>query len=115
MKCRACDTYWGEYDLKGRLSLEGPGLGGNIVLEWRGMKWIHLAPNRAKWWAVMNMVMNVQVETIIQYHRKSAALRFTPNSTVQGKTHFTSLPFGCLVEHAWYTDDTANASCLVQI
>jgi len=57
----ACGTYWGECNLKGRPSLEGPVLGGRIVLEWRGMKWINLAPNRVKWWAVINMVMNVQV------------------------------------------------------
>jgi hypothetical protein len=51
-------------------------------VEWRGMDWIHLAPNRVRWWAVMSMGMNVQVETIIHYHRKSAAPRFKPNSTV---------------------------------
>jgi hypothetical protein len=45
-------------------------------VEWRGMDWIYLAPSRVKWWVVMNMVMNIQVETIIHYHRKSAALRF---------------------------------------
>jgi len=45
-------------------------------IEWRGMDWIHLAANRVKWWAVMNMAMNVLVETVIQYHRKCAALRF---------------------------------------
>jgi len=54
-------------------------------IEWRGMEWIHLAPNRVKWWAIMNMVMNVQVETIIQCHRKSAALIFKPNSALQEK------------------------------
>lgn len=85
MKGWARGTYWGEYNLKGRPSLEVPGLGGRMVLEWRGMEWIHLAPNRVKWWAVTNMVMNVQVETIIQYRRKSAALRFKPDSTVQEK------------------------------
>lgn len=51
-------------------------------MEWRGTDWIHLAPNRVKWWAVMSMVMNVCVEKIIQYDRNSATLRFKPNSIV---------------------------------
>jgi hypothetical protein len=54
-------------------------------IEWRGMECINLAPNSVKWWAVMNMVMNVQVVTIIQCHRKSAALIFKPDSTLQEK------------------------------
>jgi hypothetical protein len=29
-----CGTYWGEDDLMGRPSLEGPGLGRRLILEW---------------------------------------------------------------------------------
>ena len=30
-------------------------------IEWEGVDWIHLAQNRDKRWAVVNMVMNVWV------------------------------------------------------
>jgi hypothetical protein len=64
-----CGTLWGEYNLKGRPWFRWED---NIRMdikevEWRGMDWIHLGPNRVKWWTVMNMVMNIQVETIIHY------------------------------------------------
>jgi hypothetical protein len=28
---------------------------------WDGVDWIHLTQNRDHWWAVVNMVMNLQV------------------------------------------------------
>ena len=80
-------------------------------IEWRGMECINLAPNSVKWWAVMNMVMNVQVVTIIQCHRKSAALIFKPDSTLQEKLN----SWDSLLAVWLNTDNTANASCFVQI
>jgi hypothetical protein len=28
---------------------------------WEGVDWIHLAQERAQWWALVNIVMNLQV------------------------------------------------------
>jgi len=28
---------------------------------WVGMDWIHLTQNKGKWWALVNIVMNLQV------------------------------------------------------
>jgi hypothetical protein len=28
---------------------------------WEGVEWIHLAQDRDQWWALVNMVMNLQV------------------------------------------------------
>jgi hypothetical protein len=46
--------------------LEGLGIDGNIILKWivkkvgwEGVYWIHLAQDRDKWQAVVNMVMNL--------------------------------------------------------
>jgi hypothetical protein len=30
-------------------------------LGWEGADWIHLAQDRDQWWALVNMVMNLQV------------------------------------------------------
>jgi len=30
-------------------------------IEWEGVDWIYLAPNRVQWQAFMNMVMNLRV------------------------------------------------------
>jgi hypothetical protein len=48
--------------------LEDPGLDGRIILKWiferldgNGPDWIDLAQDRSRWWALVNMVMNLQV------------------------------------------------------
>jgi hypothetical protein len=41
------------------------GIGEKILLKWiiekEGVDWIHLAQDRDLWWALMNMVLNLQV------------------------------------------------------
>jgi hypothetical protein len=34
---------------------------GNIILEWEGVVWIHLAQNRDQWLALVNTVMNLRI------------------------------------------------------
>jgi hypothetical protein len=29
--------------------------------EWGGMDWIHMAPDRDQWWALVNTAMNLQL------------------------------------------------------
>jgi hypothetical protein len=48
--------------------LEDLGLDGKVILRfilkeigWEGMNWIDLAKDRDKWWAVVNVVMKLQV------------------------------------------------------
>jgi hypothetical protein len=42
--------------------LEDAGIDGRILRwVWGGMDWVHLAQDRDKWWALLNMVMNLQV------------------------------------------------------
>jgi len=58
--------WWG--NLKGRDHLEDPGIDGRIILRWIFRKWagramncIDLAQDRDRWWALVNLVMNLQV------------------------------------------------------
>jgi len=30
-------------------------------IKWEGVDWVHLAHDRAQWWAVLNTVMNLRV------------------------------------------------------
>jgi hypothetical protein len=48
--------------------MEDLGVGGSIVIDfdrrktgWEHMDWIHLAQHRDQWWALVNMVMNLQL------------------------------------------------------
>jgi hypothetical protein len=47
--------------------LKDPGIDGRIILKWiferldGGMDWINLAQDRGWWWALVNVVMNLQV------------------------------------------------------
>jgi hypothetical protein len=57
-----CTKFWLE-SLKGR---QGHRLEDNnkIILRgigWEGVDWIYLAQDRNQWWALVNMVMNLQV------------------------------------------------------
>jgi hypothetical protein len=45
---------------KGRDHSEDIGIDGKIILE-RVLDWMHLALDRDKWWAVVNIVMNLWV------------------------------------------------------
>jgi hypothetical protein len=36
-----------------------------IEIGWRGMDWSHLAQDRDQWWAVVNMVMSLQVHKML--------------------------------------------------
>jgi hypothetical protein len=48
--------------LRERDHLEYPGADGRIILKWDGgMDWFDLAENRDRWWALVNVVMNLQV------------------------------------------------------
>jgi len=55
-------------NLKKRDPLEDLGIhGANIRMElteigWEGVDWIHLSQDRDQWWALVNMVMNLQVQ-----------------------------------------------------
>jgi hypothetical protein len=59
--------YWG--NLRGGDNLKDPGIDGRTILKWffekwdggGGLDWIDLAQDRDKWWAVVNMVMNLWV------------------------------------------------------
>jgi hypothetical protein len=59
--------FWME-NLKKRDPLEDLGIhGANIRMElteigWEGVDWIHLSQDRDQWWALVNMVMNLQVQ-----------------------------------------------------
>jgi hypothetical protein len=50
-----------------RNHLEDPGVDGRIILEWIFKKWhgdmkfIGLAQNRNRWWALVKSVMNLQI------------------------------------------------------
>jgi len=50
-----------------RVHLEDPGVDGRIILKyilkkWDGaMGWINLAQDRDRWWALVQVVMNIQV------------------------------------------------------
>ena len=59
---------FGEGNLREREHLEDPGVDGRIILRWisrkwdrGGMGWVELAQDRGKWWAVVNLVMNLRV------------------------------------------------------
>jgi hypothetical protein len=30
-------------------------------VQWEGMEWMHLAKDRVQWWALVKMVLNIQV------------------------------------------------------
>jgi hypothetical protein len=53
--------------MRGRNHLEKLGIDGRIILKHRreirieGVDWIDLAQDRDWWWALVNMIMNVQV------------------------------------------------------
>jgi hypothetical protein len=32
---------------------------------WKGMDWINVAQDRGRWWPVVNMVMNLQVRSVL--------------------------------------------------
>ena len=58
--------WWG--NLRERDHLKDPSIEGRIILRWifrkwdgEGMDWIDLALDRNRWWALVNMVMNLQV------------------------------------------------------
>jgi hypothetical protein len=57
--------WWGK--LRERDHLEDPCVDGRIILRWifrkwdRGMDWIDLTPDRDRWLALVNSVMNVWV------------------------------------------------------
>jgi hypothetical protein len=57
--------WWG--NLREGDPLENLGIGGRIMLKWifkmwdGGLNWIHMAQNRDRWLAVMNVIMNFQV------------------------------------------------------
>jgi hypothetical protein len=53
---------------EGRRPCERLGFGweGNIRMAlreigWEGVEWIHLAQDKAQWWVLVNMIMNLQV------------------------------------------------------
>ena len=58
---------WG--NLRERNHLKDPSIDGRIILRWiirmwdggGGMYWIDLAQDRDGWWALVNVVMNLQV------------------------------------------------------
>jgi hypothetical protein len=71
-----CGTYgrqekgiqgFGGRDLRERGHLEVLVVDGSVVLKWifnkwdGGMDWIDLAQDREKWWAIVNVVMNLRV------------------------------------------------------
>ena len=48
--------------------MQDPGIDGRIILKWNikqwdggGMGWIDLAQERDRWWALVNVIMNLQV------------------------------------------------------
>jgi hypothetical protein len=45
--------------MKGRENSGVLGEGGNVILEWEAVDWIHLAQDRDKWWDLVNTVMNL--------------------------------------------------------
>jgi hypothetical protein len=55
--------WWG--NLRERDHLEDPGIDGRIILIWIlrlwGVDWIKMAQDRERWWALVNMVMNLWV------------------------------------------------------
>jgi len=55
-------------NLKGRDLLGYLGLGGRVILKWilkeigcEDVNWIHLVPDSIRWWAFVNIVMNLWV------------------------------------------------------
>jgi hypothetical protein len=54
--------------LRERYDLEDPGVDGRIILRWIsgsgiwGIDWIELTQVRDRWWALVNAVMNLQVQ-----------------------------------------------------
>ena len=54
--------WWGI--LREKDHLEDTGIDGRIILRWvwgGGMGWNQLAQDRDKWWAILNVVMNLRV------------------------------------------------------
>jgi hypothetical protein len=58
---------WG--NLRGRDQLEDVGVDGRMILKWifkkwdegGHMDWFDMAQDRDRWWAIVNVVMNLQV------------------------------------------------------
>jgi hypothetical protein len=57
--------WWG--NLRERDHLENPGIDRRIILKWIfrkwdvGISWIDVSQNRDRWWALVNVVMNLRV------------------------------------------------------
>jgi hypothetical protein len=51
---------WSE-NLTGRDHMEDLGIDRRTILKWEDVDWIHLAEDKVQWWAVGNMVINLQL------------------------------------------------------
>ena len=60
-------TWFGLGEPRERDNLQDPGIDGSIILRWicrkwdGGMGWIFLAPDRDRWLALLNAVMNLRL------------------------------------------------------